>query len=404
MRSVRRLMCVFLYPFQSSAAWVWLFVLIVWELVSGLGSVVAGEVYPGWRAKWESTVDAAKREGQVTIYGSRGYQLIVDAGVFQKAYPEIKLVTVSGPSRVYMHRVLTERRAGKYLVDLVIGGASSPMILYGANVLDPIKPALLLPEVLDQSKWWKGHYYNDPERQYVFQYIGAPWFGSMYYNSTLVNPKEFTSFWDFLNPKWKGKIVVRDVRRGGSGSSAMPFLYNHKQVGPEFLRRFFSEMDITLTRDGRQAADWLVRGRYAICFFCVSSQIGRARKQGLPVDRFGLMKEGAALISQSGSVGLVKNAPHPNAAKVFLNWLLSREGQLTMQRAYVKVGVGASNSFRIDIPKDMIPEQQRIQEGVDYLEVELPEMRALSRDSMRKAIRIMDAALREAKTKRQESR
>jgi ABC-type Fe3+ transport system substrate-binding protein len=136
----------------------------------------------------------------------------------------------------------------------------------------------------------------------------------------------------------------------------------------------------------------------------VSSQIGRAKKQGLPVDTFRLMKEGAALISQSGSVGLVKDAPHPNAAKVFVNWLLSREGQLTMQKAYVKVGVGASNSFRIDIPKDMIPVEQRLQEGVEYLEVELPEIRAQQRESTRKAIEIMEAALKEAETRRQKSR
>jgi ABC-type Fe3+ transport system substrate-binding protein len=95
----------------------------------------------------------------------------------------------------------------------------------------------------------------------------------------------------------------------------------------------------------------------------------------------------------------MKDAPHPNAAKVFVNWLLSREGQLAMQRAYVKAGVGASNSFRVDIPKDMIPENQRLQDGVDYLEVELPEMR-----DMRPVIEVFETALREAESRRQKPR
>lgn len=95
----------------------------------------------------------------------------------------------------------------------------------------------------------------------------------------------------------------------------------------------------------------------------------------------------------------MKDAPHPNAAKVFLNWLLSREGQLTMQTDYVKAGVGASNSLRIDIPPNIIPEAQRLQDGVEYLEIELAETR-----DMRPVIEVFEAALREAEARRQKPR
>jgi iron(III) transport system substrate-binding protein len=345
-------------------------------------------------------LEAAKKEGQVTIYGSRGYELIVNEGVFQKAYPGIKVVTVSSEAGIVMNRLMAERRAGKYLADLVISGADNPVSLYEANMLEPVTPALLLPEVVDQSKWWRGkHYYNDAERKYVFQYIGSPMLGGIYYNTNLIKPKDFNSFWDFVSPKWKGKIEVRDIRMGGSGSANMRFLYYSRKLGPEFIRRLLSEMDVTLFRDPRQSVDWLGRGKFPICFFCVSSQIGKGKKEGLPIETFGGLKEGAGLHSQSGSVGLMKDAPHPNAAKVFLNWLLSREGQLTMQTAYVKAGVGASNSFRIDISKDMIPLSQRIQDGVDYLEIELPEMR-----DMRPVLEAFEAALKEAETRQQRPR
>jgi ABC-type Fe3+ transport system substrate-binding protein len=385
---------------KLSLLFAWLFLLVMWELGSESRPLGAGEPRPSGKIEWENTLEAAKKEGQITLYGSRGYDLIVDEGVFQKAYREIKVVTVSSETSVYLQRILAERRAGKYLADLSIAGGDSLTTLHESKFLQPITPAFLLPEVVDESKWWKKkHYYIDAERKYVFQYIGSPLLGSIYYNTGLVNPKEFNSFWDFLDPKWRGKIEVGDVRIGGSGNAIIRFFYYNQKLGPEFIKRLLSDMDVTIFRDARQSVDWLAGGKFAICFFCVSSQIGRAKKQGLPIETFGrLLKEGAGLGAQSGTVGFMKDAPHPNAAKVFLNWLLSKEGQLTMQTAYVKAGVGASNSLRNDISKEMVPANQRLQEGVEYLEIELPETR-----DMRPIVAIFDTALREMESKRQKT-
>ena len=118
-------------------------------------------------------------------------------------------------------------------------------------------------------------------------------------------------------------------------------------------------MDITLFRNQRQGIDWLATGKYPICMFCSNSRIHIAKRQGLPVDSFGLMKEGAGLIVSGGSISIVNRAPHPNAAKVFINWYLSREGQTAVQSA----GGGTANSRRIDIPKDMVPAQTEAPEG-----------------------------------------
>jgi ABC-type Fe3+ transport system substrate-binding protein len=128
-------------------------------------------------------------------------------------------------------------------------------------------------------------------------------------------------------------------------------------------------MEITFFRDFRQGPDWLAAGKFAICFFC--SDIPKTKRQGLPVDTFGPMKEGAGLVSQYGTMGLVNNAPHPNAAKVFINWFLSREGQLTLQRAIAKAGDDAPDSLRIDISKDDVPAENRRMEGVKYLDLDV---------------------------------
>jgi iron(III) transport system substrate-binding protein len=256
--------------------------------------------------------------------------------------------------------------------------------------LDPIREAMILPEVLDESKWWEGkHRYGDPQGKYIFAYIGHPEAGGVFYNARVLNPTELQSFWDFLNPKWKGRIEARDIRAGsGPGTGFMRFYYYNPLIGSRFIWRLFSEMDITLFRDRRQSVDWLAAGKFAICFFCARSDIGTAQSQGLPVGIFGLMKEGAGLTTSSGTLGLVNKAPHPNAAKVFINWLLSREGQITMQIEYSKARVGVSNSLRMDIPKDMVPPDQRLMPGVNYVEVDTPE-----RISMEPVLKVLNEAL-----------
>jgi hypothetical protein len=149
--------------------------------------------------------------------------------------------------------------------------------------------------------------------------------------------------------------------------------YANPKLGPEFIRRLFGGMNITLFRDGRQGVDWLVTGKFPICFFCTQSIVGIAKRQGLPIEAFGAMKEGQSITASGGSVGLVNRAPHPNAAKVFINWLLSREGQLTVQQEFAKGLLGVSNSRRIDIPKDMVPPDERLEGGVEYVDTDTAE-------------------------------
>jgi ABC-type Fe3+ transport system substrate-binding protein len=247
-----------------------------------------------WKTEWEQTLSTAKKEGEIVFYGSNGYEKVFE--IFQKRFPEIKVNAVTGlRGSEYGQRVMTERRAGKYLVDLFVDGVVTPIQVYlKANILDPIRPNLMLPEVVDESKWWEGkHHYADPEGRYIFIFQGNVHGGENAYNTKLVNPKEIKSYWDFLHPKWKGKIVAYDVNRVSNVAHSLRFLYNHPNLGPEFVRRFFGEMDITFSRDDRQMIDWLAAGKFHIAFFV--GDIEDAAKQGLPVKFFepASFKEGA---------------------------------------------------------------------------------------------------------------
>ena len=335
------------------------------------GFTVSAQQNPSWKAKWEKTVEAAKKEGRVTVYTSvRG---LPRSRVFQKKYPQIKVVMVPGRGSQLTQRMLSEKRAGKIIADVVSTGArTNYQTLRARNLIDPIRPALILPEILDKSLWFQGkHHYVDPGEEYVFVYLGnVARTGS--YNTKLLNPDKLKSYWDFLKPEFKGKIIARDIRQGGSGGDAMRFLYHNPKLGPEFVTRLFSETDLTITRSNRQGLDWLSVGKFHIGLFL--GRVRMAKEQGLPVDEFDphLFKEGAPLGIGAGSVTLMSNAPHPNAAKVYINWMLSREGQIVVQEEVAREGSGA-DSMRIDIPKKDIPPAYRRRKGANYLFVATPE-------------------------------
>jgi len=322
-----------------------------------------------WQKDWEQTLAAAKKEGQVTVYIYRYEGLLQD---FKRDYPGINVVAVTGRGNDLTNRIMAERRGGKYIADVYSGGTNSLYnTLYKGKALDPLKPLLILPEVTDLSKWYgKEHRYADPEGKYIFAFIGSPSNAQLAYNTTLVNPKEFKSYADVVHPKWKGKIVSLDPRDTGLGAT-MQFYYYSPEIGPEFMKKFFGGMEITYAKNFQQMTNWLAQGKYAICMGCKDS--ARAKKQGLPVDDFDTnhWKEGSSFSAGGGSVSYVNQAPHPNAAKVFLNWFLSRRGQIALQ----KLGDvdDPANSRRIDIPKDDIPPENRLQPGLKYFDVVRPE-------------------------------
>jgi ABC-type Fe3+ transport system substrate-binding protein len=99
----------------------------------------------------------------------------------------------------------------------------------------------------------------------------------------------------------------------------------------------------------------------------------KAKNQGLPVSNFPPyhFKEGINISSAFGQLALMNRAPHPNAAKVFINWYLSREGQVAFQKAISMPG-DAKNSRRIDIPKDHIPAAEQRKDGQIYFDTDAP--------------------------------
>jgi iron(III) transport system substrate-binding protein len=299
---------------------------------------------------WGELVEAARKEGAVVVYtpSQAGRQIFLGEA-FGKAFPGMKVLETAGSGSVQINRILTERRANRYIPDVLIGGTGTVLLgIKPAGGVAPLKPKLILPEVLDESAWFERKlWWADSQEPYTTLMFTGYVQTLAYVNTRMVDPRQFTSYWDLLNPKWKGKIVSSDIRGGGRGGVTSRFIYKHPQLGPAYLERLFSEMDITLSADPRQMVDWLAKGRYALALFLASDDITTAQEKGLPVahvlaEQF---KEGAAIAPAGGAVSLMERAPHPNAAALFINWLLTRDGQLAWQQA-VRLP-----SLRMDIPK-----------------------------------------------------
>jgi len=343
-------------------------VALVFSLLASSGADAA-DAKPDAKAAWEKTVAAAKKEGEVRVWGDMEITHPDIIAAFSKEFPFIKPILVSGKVGDLMPRIIAERRAGKYLADVYSGGLGGRAFydFQRAGVLDPLKPALLLPDVVDESKWLNAkHHYADAVGQYIFMYEGSVPGVGLYYNSKLVDPKEFKSYWHALNPKWKGKVLL--FERPGTGSPNMVRFYYNPQLGPDFVRRLWSEMELVVSQERRQATDWLGTGKFALCFDCADTDM--ARKQGVPVSEFehANLKEAAGEISTSGNSGLalINKAANPNAAKVLINWFLSRQGQIVWQDVMNKKVVEPSDSMRIDIPKDDVLPPSRREPGKKY--------------------------------------
>lgn len=331
-----------------------------------------------------SLADAARKEGSVVVYGPPGAEyrpVLVDA--FQKAYPGIKVEGTFGETNDRANKILAERTANKTLADVLIDGTINPVtVLKEAKALIPLAPALL-PEVSDTSKWLQNKlWWADSSEPYTALMFQGGVNNIVSYNTKQADPSAFSSYWDLLDPKWKGKIVGTDIRRPGPGGVPSRFMYKNPDLGPNWFQRFYSESGITLSSDQRQMVDWLGEGRYALAVFLSDVDVQRAADQGLPVgtipsDRF---KEGAPIGPAYGGVSIVDKAPHPNAAKLYVNWLLSPEGQTAWQKE-VK-----GPSLRTDVPKDGLPPNIVPKPGGKYVNAGTEEYARLTPTAIRDTI------------------
>lgn len=277
-------------------------------------------------AEWDKILEAAKKEGKIVIAipPAAGLRKEMEIAIRQKLGLEAELVPNPGPRNA--SRIAAEQKAGVRYFDAFIVGTGTAIGLAHDAMLEPLESFFVLPEVKDPKQWWGGHIWEDNLRtnRFLYSFLADVSTHGIWYNTTLAKPEDFRSFDDYLNPKWKNKIGFSDPRVPSSGQSIWSFMWDVK--GEEFLRKLVQQ-DLFLTRDLRQLTDALAKGKVTAAFGIGRSQADPFVSAGLPLKPVPAPKEGLPASNSFGVVGIVKSPPHPNAAKAFINWFLSREGQ-----------------------------------------------------------------------------
>ncbi len=144
---------------------------------------------------------------------------------------------------------------------------------------------------------------------------------------------------------------MRDPRTPGSGQATALHLYSTPGLGPAYLEQLLNS-GVVLATDERQILDWVAKGQYPLAISASDLLAAEMRSKGLPIElmRGDALQEGSYLTPGFGAVAVVNRAPHPSAASVYLNFLLSQEGQTEWTRA------SGYASRRADTPVDHLPE------------------------------------------------
>ena len=284
-----------------------------------------------WASEWREKGEA---EGKMVFYAAfnaNDSKTLIDA--FKQLYPKIDAVFYRATDAQLMERILTENRAGKFFWDVVMTTS-----FYGHNLK---KRGLLAHHDSPERKFFREGY-KDPQATWTSIYTNYAAFG---YNTRSV-PKSSVpkSFADLLKPEWKGQIGI-DSRAYEWFGTMIKSMGDEK--GLSFMRELAKQVQL---RNGRTLIAQLVAaGEFKGALTAYSQTFEQLKPAGAPVDWVYLNP----VFANIHPVGLAAKAPHPNAGKLFIDFVLSKRGQEVIRSVN-----------RIPDRIDTLPEQPRLVEGI----------------------------------------
>lgn len=317
-------------------------------------------------AKWAELQKKAKEEGQVVVAGPpfAGLRAAL-AAAFKDRYG-IELNYFGMNAGEIITRIDTESKAGKVSIDADLGGTSTCWSMSPRGEIENMNGKLIDPDILRPEVWRAGKpKLNEagpaPELGPDFRCSlqTAEWvMTDLFANTSIIKPDEITSWKDLLKPQYKGKIAAFDPRRSGPGQT--PVGYLAALFGDDYLKELYVGQQVKLTADNRQLAEWVARGEYPVGIGLVQFAVEMYRNQGLPIARI-YPKDGQGSLTGGFSVVmLIKNAPHPNAAQLFVNWFASKKAQTIYEAQMMET------SLRTDISGTKVPDYVRPKDAVAY--------------------------------------
>ncbi len=265
-------------------------------------------------------VEAAKKEGKIVWYTT----LIVNQAIrplkdaFEKKYPGIELQYSRADESPTAAKILAEGTAGRIQAD-IFDGITNMIPLKRAQLLTPYVPAgarQYPPELKDAEGYWHA----------LLLYVFTPGI-----NTTLV-PKDQApkTYRDLLDPKWKGKMAWNPSSMAGAIGFVGNILTSMGDAqGMDYLRALAQQKVVNIEASARAILDQVIAGEYPIGLMMFNHHTVISAQKGAPSDWLKMEPVPVAL----DAAGILKAAPHPNAARLLIEFLTSEDGQTVLQKA-----------------------------------------------------------------------
>ena len=275
-----------------------------------------------------ATLEGARREGKLVFYTT----WIVDQlaqpmfSEFEKRFPGVKVEYVRGDSNQNLMRLLTEKRANATQGDVwsLSAGIGELHKAGGVARLDLPSAKEIPDQFKDQDGLWIATYTN----------VHAP-----AYNTDLVAAKDVPkTYEDLLDPKWKGKLVwKRGDLTGSTGFIANALLTFGEEKGVEYLKRLAGQNISFYGGSVRALMDNVIAGEYPLGLQMTNVHAALSAANGAPVQWLPI----SPVAMSATSIGISADAKHPNAARLFVDFVISRAGQTVMaENGYLPVHPG----------------------------------------------------------------
>lgn len=288
---------------------------------------------PAWQTSWEKSLAVARNEGKIVLYGELGPGLRTALTQAIKDSFGIELEVVTAPTREIIQRLITERERNINLADAILLGTDFTDIK-AKGIIGPVEPLLIRPEVKDSSFWPGGSLPFLDKDHLTLALTGAYW-SYILVNSDTVAEGDLKSYKDLAHPRWRSKLVMFDPTGSGAAVWWVMFVLNRALPSEEgrALLEQVARQDLTVINDKRLQVEWVARGKYAIAIGPNMQTVTEFKKAGAPI-AWRRMTEGGLVHPSSSVLSVPTNRPHPNAAAVFVNWLLTGEGQRIFSQAF----------------------------------------------------------------------
>jgi iron(III) transport system substrate-binding protein len=285
----------------------------------------------------------AKEEGRVLLYTSlAGADTKAFRTAFEKTYPGVTLEIYRASGTTILQKILTESRAGTNLADAV---------MTEGTVLYALKDNNLLVKFASPERTAFDERFKDQEGYWTDVY---PTVHSIAYNTKLVPPQDVPDHYTgLLDPRWKGRL---GLNRNNFMLTAIMLEFYGKEKGKEFLRKL-AQQNPQLRSGGTLTATLVGAGELPIAFSINANNVENVKESGSPVD-WARMED--PLYGEPHPAAVMARAPHSNAARLVVEFAISREGQELMSRlgkvpgrsdVQAKIGVDRSK-LRIIAPED----------------------------------------------------